>query len=345
MKKSFQKLIIIALLLGLVCGPVSCGALPKSSTKASSGSSSVQASESTVVAVPYSEPRAPRAILDMPSSGASSAQPSSAPAPGSSAAGGNTSGNSGTPRNNSSRKITVCIDPGHYHGANHLTGENLYDYEEADADLKIAQELSRILKETYGIDSYLTRTGDSISINGYTDEQIDSGDISLRGKCAADADLFISIHTNANGEDANGAPQTSQPIAINKPIIIANTNACQSPEVIKMCNAIGTNISKLYNEVGLATVDYFNEADAGNIIDWSQSFNDGLNVAGTVCKRVTNDGDYYGVLKGAASVGVPGIIIEHGYHTVPEFRYSAMYGDLLRLLAEADAAGIAEYVK
>lgn len=341
MKKSFQKLIIFALILGLVCGPVSCGALPKSGTKASSGSSSsVQASESTVVAVPYSEPQAPRAILDMPSSGASSAS-----APNSQASGGSNSGNSGSGRNNTPRKITVCIDPGHYHGANHLTGENLYDYEEADVNLKIGQELSRILKEEYGIESYLTRTGDSISINGYKDEQIDGGDISLRGKCAADADLFISIHTNANGEDANGAPQTSQPIAINKPIIIANTDACKSPEVIKMCNAIGTNISKVYNEVGLATVDYFNEADANNIIDWSQSFNDGLNIAGTVCKRVTNDGDYYGVLKGAASVGVPGIIIEHGYHTVPEFRYSAMYGDLLRMLAEADAAGIAEYVR
>lgn len=338
MKKSFQKLIIFALILGLVCGPVSCGALPKKGAKASSGSSSsVQASESTVVAVPYSEPQAPRAILDMPSSGASSAA-----APNSQASGGS---NSGSGRNSTPRKITVCIDPGHYHGANHLTGENLYDYEEADANLKIGQELSRILKEEYGIDSYLTRTGDSISINGYTDEQIDGGDISLRGKCAADADLFISIHTNANGEDANGAPQTSQPIAINKPIIIANTDACKSPEVIKMCNAIGTNISKVYNEVGLATVDYFNEADANNIIDWSQSFNDGLNIAGTVCKRVTNDGDYYGVLKGAASVGVPGIIIEHGYHTVPEFRYSAMYGDLLRMLAEADAKGIAKYVR
>ncbi len=339
MKNPFQKFIIYALIPVLACVLLSCGSLPKRSAGASSGSSALaESSESTVVAVPYSEPQAPKAILDMPSSGASSA-----PAPNSPASGGSNPDNSDPGRNSSPRKITVCIDPGHYHGASHLTGENLYDYEEADANLKIGLELSRILKEDYGIESYLTRTGDSISINGYKDEQIDSRDISLRGKCAADADLFISIHTNANGEDANGYPQTSQPIAINKPIIIANTEACKSPEVIKMCNAIGTNLSKVYNEVGLATVDYFNEADANNIIDWSESFNDGLNIAGTVCKRVTNDGDYYGVLRGAASVGVPGIIIEHGYHTVPEFRYSAMYGNLLKMLAEADAAGIAEY--
>ena len=103
MKKSFQKLIIFALILGLVCGPVSCGALPKKGAKASSGnSSSVQASESTVAAVPYSEPQAPRAILDMPSSGASSA-----PAPGSSASGGS---NSGSGRNSTPRKITVCMN-------------------------------------------------------------------------------------------------------------------------------------------------------------------------------------------------------------------------------------------
>ena len=334
MKKFSQKLIIFALMLGLTCSLISCGALPK---KSASSSSASESTESTALPVPYSEPQAPRAVLDTPVSGASGAANQSQ-------SGSNTSGNSGSRRSNSQpRKIKVCIDPGHYHGASELTGEDLYDYEEAYATLQIGQELARILKEDYGIECYLTRTGDSISINGYTDDQIDQQNIALRGKYAADADLFVSLHTNANGENANGQPQMSQPIAINKPIIIANTNACGSAEVINMCNAIGTNIAKVYNEVGLATVDYFNEADPNNIVNWSESLNDGLNIAGTVCKRVDSSGDFYGVLRGAADVGVPGIIIEHGFHTVPEFRYSAMYGNLLKMLAEADAEGIAEY--
>ena len=58
--------------------------------------------------------------------------------------------------------------------------------------------------------------------------------------------------------------------------------------------------------------------------------------------RVGQDGrDYYGVLRGAAAVGVPGLIIEHGMHTVPEVRKTAMEGDLLCRWACADARGIA----
>ena len=44
--------------------------------------------------------------------------------------------------------------------------------------------------------------------------------------------------------------------------------------------------------------------------------------------------------RGAASAGVPGVIIEHGLHTIPEVRKAAQ-GDLALKWAEADAYGIA----
>ncbi len=41
-------------------------------------------------------------------------------------------------------------------------------------------------------------------------------------------------------------------------------------------------------------------------------------------------------------VNVPGLIIEHGFHTIPEVRKLALTGELLEKWAEADANGIAE---
>ena len=47
------------------------------------------------------------------------------------------------------------------------------------------------------------------------------------------------------------------------------------------------------------------------------------------------------MLRGASNVGVPGIIIEHGFHTVEDVRRAAMNDNLLEDWAEADAYGIA----
>ena len=48
------------------------------------------------------------------------------------------------------------------------------------------------------------------------------------------------------------------------------------------------------------------------------------------------------MLRGATNVGVPGMIIEHGYHSVKEVRYAAMRTDLASKWAKADAYGIAK---
>ena len=116
--------------------------------------------------------------------------------------------------------LLVCIDPGHYSGKN--TVESGTAYAEGDFTLQLAKELSGVLKEDYGVTSILTRDSGSISIDGYTDNALDSGHISLRGEYAEGTDLFLSIHTNANLEGANGCETEEQPISINKPILILN---------------------------------------------------------------------------------------------------------------------------
>lgn len=60
-----------------------------------------------------------------------------------------------------------------------------------------------------------------------------------------------------------------------------------------------------------------------------------------MCKRTGTNGDYYGVLRGASNVQVPGLIIEHGFHTVPEVRQAAVNEDLKNVWSKADAEGIA----
>ena len=54
-----------------------------------------------------------------------------------------------------------------------------------------------------------------------------------------------------------------------------------------------------------------------------------------------NNADYYGVIRGAASVGVPAIILEHSFHTNDRAAAWLLQDSNLRKLAVAEAAVIA----
>ncbi len=239
--------------------------------------------------------------------------------------------------------VKICIDPGHYAGVNAIEGPDAYGYAEGDFTLKIARELDRLLKEEYGVDSCMTRESKSITLGGYTDVELDSRHIVLRGEYAAreDCDLFLSIHTNANEEGANGYDTSMQPVSINKSLLIVNETARKSDLVLEICNGVGTNLSLVNYRMGLSTGSRFDTAARGSIRQWTKEYNDSLDTPGTVVYRKGNSGDdYYGVLRGAASTGTPGVIIEHGLHTIPEVRKAAQE-DLAVKWAEADAYGIA----
>ena len=239
--------------------------------------------------------------------------------------------------------IMVCIDPGHFAGKNMVSEDISYNYAEGDFTLQLALELKQILKKEYGIDSYMTRETESITINGYTDSALDSGHISLRGEYAAlnKSDLFISLHTNANEDNANGYATRMQPLAINKPIIILNTVACSSKQAVNTANAIGMNLAVASYQLGIATTNQFLAIAPHEIKQWTATENDKLHTPGSVYCRLGNNGDYYGVLRGASNVNIPGMIIEHGFHTVPQMRKEAIEGNLKTIWAKADAYGIA----
>ena len=111
---------------------------------------------------------------------------------------------------------------------------------------------------------------------------------------------------------------------------------------MKAANATGAKLANVNFELGFAETDMFSEVSATRIGEWTQKYNDGLGGIGTVVIRTgKKNPDYYGVLRGATNVGIPGMIIEHGYHSVAEVREAATVGDLKEVWANADAEGIA----
>lgn len=238
----------------------------------------------------------------------------------------------------------ICIDPGHYAGKNEVPGADSYGYAEGNFTLQIALQLQERLENDYGIAVSMTRNSGSISMGGYTDASLDSGHISLRGAYAAEqgCNLFVSIHTNANEDNANGAGTFRQPIALDKPLIIANDLVLASETLCEVSNAIGKNLAQVSYQLGISSHENFTPVSAGKAIEWTTAFNDSTKEQGTVVCRHGTHGQYYGVLRGAQEAGIPGMIIEHGYHTVPQMREVAMQGDLKNTWANADAEGIAQ---
>ena len=237
--------------------------------------------------------------------------------------------------------LLLCIDPGHFGTESKIVDADSYGYAESTVTLQMGLRLQEVLKEQYGIDSYLTRETDDITLGGYTNEELDSRMIALRGEYAAGSDFFISLHTNSNADNANDCPTFEQPLAINKTIILANRVAYSSPSALILCNAVGEEVTEVNNSMGLSTVAAFQTADIDTVLEWTIEYNDSLDTAGTVCLRHGSKGDYYGVLRGATEVDVPGIIIEHGFHSAPDVRRAAMEGELLEAWVQADARGIA----
>lgn len=236
--------------------------------------------------------------------------------------------------------VLICIDPGHYKGSSTASDEkSMYGYEEGIFTLQVGLALREELAE-HGINSYMTRETDAITIDGYTNSALDRGKISLRGEYAAGSNLFLSIHTNANKDNVNGCDTWHQPLEINKTLVIVNQPASRSEEAISIANGIGTAVTAASYRLGLSSTDQFEQCGTDSLTEWTDDFNDSINVKGTVCYRWGTDGDYYGVLRGAANVDVPGMIVEHGYHTVEEMRRQAMTEELAAEWAEADADGI-----
>ena len=127
--------------------------------------------------------------------------------------------------------------------------------------------------------------------------------VEKRGMFAEGYDLFISLHSNA----------CDDPTVDRVTIITQLDGSCD-----KLGNALGAMISKM---MGVS----------------------GYKIAKRSWSATVKDVEYYGVLRGAAKVGVPGMIIEHSFHTNLKSAQWLSVDDNLRILAKAEAESICAF--
>lgn len=65
----------------------------------------------------------------------------------------------------------------------------------------------------------------------------------------------------------------------------------------------------------------------------------------TATRKGSGGADYYGVIRGAVAVGVPGVILEHSFHTNPKAAAWLMVDANLKKLAQAEAECIAAWLE
>lgn len=127
-----------------------------------------------------------------------------------------------------------------------------------------------------------------------------------RGKAAKGCDLFLSIHSNAVGNGMN--------------------ESVDYPVAYVMLDGSST-------EIGLKLAEIVQ-----NLMGTKQK-------ARTATRAGSSGGEYYGVLRGAKIAGVPGVILEHSFHTNTKATNWLLSDDNLKKLAEAEAVCIADWLK
>ena len=201
----------------------------------------------------------------------------------------------------------VCIDAGHYGKYNRSPG--IPEYYESEIMWKL-HLLQKKYLEALGIEVVTTRSNPAKDLA-----------LQARGKKAKGCDLFISNHSNATG---GGMNEKIDHVAVYHLTNDTTTNADdKSAEIAKLLAPIIANIMGVKQGFKVLTRKSGNDRNG-----------DGM----------PND-NYYGVLHGARLVNVPGLILEHSFHTNSAAVKWLLNENNLDKLAKAEAECIANYLK
>lgn len=203
------------------------------------------------------------------------------------------------------KEVKIMLDAGHYGKYNRSPA--LKVYYESDFTFKFCNMLKEELT-AYGIKAATTRKNQEKDL-----------DLFARGKAAKGYDLFLSIHSNATGSGVNDS--------IDYPVAITMVNDSKVT-IDEESKAIGEKLAQVVAEV-MQT-----KQKARTYTKQSSNDRDGNGI---------KDDEYYGVLNGAKRVKVPGIILEHSFHTNTRATKWLLNDDNLRKLAKAEAAVLAEH--
>ena len=199
----------------------------------------------------------------------------------------------------------ICIDPGHYGKQNRSPG--IPEYYESEMVWKLANLQKKYL-EQLGHQVILTRN----------DPNKDLALVS-RGKAAKGCDLFISDHSNAVGSGMNES--------VSHASIIRMTD-----DGTTKCDDVAKAFAEKIGPVIAQTMGITYKVTTRQ----AQSDRNG--------DGIKND-NYYGVLHGARLVNVPGIILEHGFHTHSATVRWLLNDTNLDRMAQNEAACIDQFFK
>lgn len=156
------------------------------------------------------------------------------------------------------------------------------------------------------LQDYLCRELEALGVQTVKTRSLQSEDLPLteRGKKAQGCDLLVSLHSNAAGDGVR--EDIDYPVAY-----VSISGAADS---------IGLRLAQCVEQM-------MNTAQSARIEH-----------------REGSRGDYYGVLRGAAEVNVPGVILEHSFHTNTRAASWLMDEGNLARLAAAEGQIIAQYL-
>ena len=202
------------------------------------------------------------------------------------------------------KDLCIVIDPGH---GGIQSGTQRGTVEEKTLNLKIAQYLKEALEKYKGVTVSLTRDGDyDVSLTDRTQYSVDKN-----------ADLMVSIHNNATGDCA------------------AYDNGCT------VLAAKDGYKQELVDEEQKLACNILNELEALGIED------QGILLRDSEANEKYENGelaDYYAIIRGGVLKDIPTVLVEHAFvDDDSDFENYLSSDAKLKVLAEADAKGIARY--
>ena len=195
--------------------------------------------------------------------------------------------------------MRICLDAGHSGKANPYVVNGKTIGWESETAWSLQQKLRERL-EAAGVEVICTRA-----------EPEKDMDLVSRGRKAEGCDFFLSLHSNAGSSTAD------------YPMACCPVDGSADDIGMKLALAVGEQMQT----VQIARIwkrDYQN--GMGKIIQMLSDPDFG---------RRTAEKDYYGVLRGAAQVGVPGVLLECSFHSNPEMARWLLDDANLEKLAEA----------
>ena len=201
----------------------------------------------------------------------------------------------------------IELDPGHGGNDSGAVGKTNDQLQEKDINLKIAKYIKQEFSKNSNIKVYLTRTGDTKPELG---ERVPKA---VQDK----ADLFISLHNNANGEIVDYDHGCT--------VLVPTGN--YKKEVSKQAQLLGCYFLKQLEQAGVE--------------------NQGLLMRTSEQNEKYPNGklrDYYRVIHESIEEEIPGVIVEHSFVDNDNDVEQFLKDDTkIRKLAQADAKAIKDY--